>query len=152
MIRRRLGALGLVLALALGGCAPLRPQVGTPVPVSAPVHRLQETKKVLDVVKRVGLVAEQVQSVEIAMFKAGEIPPDVHASVQKSFLKTADAVLASIDALAGAATAIDPHAVVTAITDGLHELLAKLDVLPPGKVNQLTGWLDTAVALLEVLL
>lgn len=145
--------LALVCALSVtGGCAGRLPPPSTTPPVSAPVHRLQETKRVLDAVKRVGNVAEQVQNAEIALFKAGKIAKDVHDSIQKSFLKTADAVITGIETLATAARTVDPAVIVKAIADGIRELIAKLDVLPASTNNLLTGWLETALVLVEILL
>lgn len=145
----------ILLAVALGagavtstGCAAKTTQPT----VSPQVQHLNQAKKVLDAVRRVGLVVEQVQLEEQQLFLAGQVPAQIHADIQKAFNKTATAVLIASDTLAKAEATTDPAVVVQALADGLKDISASLAHLSPKQGAQLAGWIDTAAALIEVAL
>lgn len=74
----------LALSLSVGGCATWRTAPGN---AAATEHvRLAELAKVADASKRVLLVAEQIQKLEIALHDGKLVPDAAHRTVQQAFL------------------------------------------------------------------
>lgn len=150
MKRFHISVLVLLFALTVG---PLTGCAGKTAPTTNPIaaHQ-QQVLKVLNVVKQVGLVVEQVQIGEQNLYLAGQVSAPAHADIQKAFKETADAVLVATDTLSSTATASDLAGVVKALSDGLKRISVSLVKLTPKQGAQLAGWIDTAAALIEVAL
>jgi hypothetical protein len=139
-------AIVLILALALApltlvGCAK---KTG---PVIAPTA----SAKVLAAVRQIGVVVESIQKQELALYAAGDVPASTHAAITKGFSDTSAAVLVAIDALQKSSSG-DPRDVVKAVSDGVKSLAQTFAHLTSKQAAQLSGWLDTASALIDVAL
>ena len=142
----------ILLAMALGaGALGLTSCAGsTPPPVVAPV--VTAAQKALDITRKVGVIVEQVQIDELALYQAGKVPADVHAKVVKGLTETSTSVLTAIDTLSAASSATSAHDLVLAITTGLKKLAGDLGHLSGAEAARLAGVLDTAASLIEVAL
>jgi hypothetical protein len=139
------------LAIATPSCVHTPPTT-TPAPIGTPAAaHLAQVQRVLDATRKVGLVAEQVQAAEIALYRGGSVPAltaAVHATIQTAFQKTAASVIAATGALVHAVETTDPATVVRALRDGVTDLAKALQLYSAS----LAGWLGTADALLELAL
>lgn len=140
-------ALALVLALSFTVAAPA---CAKKAPTTTPAATAQQAAKLLGVVTKVGLVVEQVQIAEGNLFTAGDVPAAAHAKIQTAFAKTSAAVIAASKALAQAETAETRAQLVAAVAQGLKDISAALGNLSEKHATQLAGWIDTAVALIEI--
>jgi hypothetical protein len=151
---RFLAGVLIVGLLGMPGCLGSGAPPPTTTPTAPAAARLAQVQRVLDATRRVGLVVEQVQAAEISLFRSGQVPAlttALHLTIQTSFRKTADSVIAATSALAAAVT-LDPAIVVRALREGLAELSAAIGALQSAAAQQLAGWLTTAAALIEVAL
>ncbi len=148
----KVAAIFLALALGAGAVTSTSCAAKTAPNVDPVAARQHQALKVLNAVKQVGLVVEQVQLGEEQLFLAGQVPAAVHADIKKAFDKTATAVLIASDTLAKAVATTDPVVVVQALAGGLKDISAALAHLSPKQGAQLAGWIDTAAALIEVAL
>ena len=148
LTRFRFRVLALVLALAAApmfvACAKKAPNVD---PQTA---RQQQVLKVLHAVQQIGIVVEQVQLQEGQLAAAGDIPAATHAAIVKVFAETSSAVLTATQTLQAATETTDPKVVVQAVADGLKSLAQTFAHLNAKQAQQLSGWLDTASALVEL--
>jgi len=120
----------LALSVTVGGCATLRTTPGNAAATEQ--TRLAELAKIADASKRVLLVAEQIQKLEIALHDGKLVPDAAHRTVQQAFLTFAT------DAKAGLRLAADVtkseadrrHAVSGLIVLADH-LVGELEVVMP---------------------
>ncbi len=138
-----------VLALVLGmGCAG-----STPPPVVAPTTAPASAAaiaKSLEAVRKIGVVVEQFQIEELALYQGGHVPADVHTRIVVALRVTSGAVLTALDTVNALTTAGSLHALLLTITDNLKPLITELGHLSNTQAKNLSTWLDTAVSLFEV--
>ncbi len=131
-------------ALTLTSCAHQNPPVVAPVVTAA--------QKALDITRKVGVILEQVQIDELALYQAGKVPAATHEKIRKGLVETSSSVLTAIDTLSAASSATSAHDLVLAITNGLKTLAGDLGHLSGTEAARLAGVLDTAASLIEVAL
>lgn len=146
-------ASAMLLAAALSGgmlfgvtgCAHKSPNADQQAVAKAKVERA------LRAVRTAGIVVEQVQAAEIALFQSGDVPAATHETIQKGFKQAADTVITATTALQLSSTG-DIKDVVIAVRDAIQQLAQTFGHLNAKQAQQLSGWLNTASALLELAL
>jgi hypothetical protein len=138
----------ILLAITLGAAMVTLPACGGK---KAPSVAPSSSAKVLSAVRRIGEVVAQVQVQEQALYAAGDVPAGAHAAITKGFADTSASVLVAIDALQKSAGG-DAQQVVKAVSDGVKSLAQTFRHLSSKQAAQLSGWLDTAAALIDVAL